>query len=238
MRLNETLVVIPYRNRGDERRTRNLRLVLDHMNPLACVTVMSDGGRDRDQFNRSRAYNRGVVAARHGGFTSIIFCEADMIVPHDQLAKGVREALASPGLVVPFTERRELSDEWTDVFSQTGSDPFLMEPEKVYDNGFSVGAVNIVSLRTMDLVGQWDETFSGSWYDDNAMARAFEIAAGDTDWIQGPSVHLWHMPAYGGEHLSDEDRAATERNRDRYENQYLRADSPDEIRVLTAGGSL
>jgi hypothetical protein len=238
MRLNETLIVIPYRNRGDERRGRNLRLVLDHLNPLACVTVMNDGGSGQDQFNRSRSYNRGVVAAQYGGFKTIIFNEADMIVPHHQLEKAVRAAAEGPGLVIPFTERRELDDETTDLYSQTKTDPFLLEPERTFKDGFSIGAVNVVSMETMKEVGQWDETFSGSWYDDNAMFRAFTIATGDADWIKGPSVHLWHMPAFGGDHLTTEDVAATQRNKDRYENQYLKARSAHDIRTLTAGGTL
>jgi hypothetical protein len=67
------------------------------------------------------------------------------------------------------------------------------------------------------------------------MNRAFEVAAGPTRCVNGPAYHLYHLPGWKGDHLTDEDRAATERNKARWQ-LYLGATSGERIRELTAGG--
>lgn len=238
--IENAAMVIPFRDRGDERRARNLRMVLRYYGDVfKDIFVQTDGRLGTEQFNRSAAYNRGVENARRSGADVIVFCEADMIVPYGQIKTGIRLASEQPGLVIPFTERCEIDDVATESLSQEWHDPFLIKPVTVYSNGFSMGAVNIVSMDTMHLIGQWDETFEGNGYDDNAMFRAFEIATRNkARYITGPSVHLWHVPGFAGEHLSDEDRSATDRNRIRFETQYQRARNYREIRLLTAGGTI
>lgn len=237
MRLRETLVCIPFRDRGDGWRRANLSLVCAHLGELATVVVVDDGRQGADQFNRSAAYNKGVKIARQGGFSSIIFNEADMIVPYTQLTESDHLSRLRPGLVVPFSERHELSQSATLLCQEKGWSPMELEAENVYGDCVSMGAVNVVSMATMDKVGAWDETFEGAWYDDNAMFRAFEIASGQPRWVAGRGTHLWHMPTQRPD-ASEEDKAATERNKNRYENQYLRAQTPEEIRILTSGGAL
>ena len=117
---------------------------------------------------------------------------------------------------------------------RNGLPPVHLEPEDTVDNGASIGAVNIVSSATMRAVGQWDETFEGSWYDDTAMHRAFQVAAGEPRWVEGPGWHLYHLPGWTGEHLTDEDKAATARNSARW-NLYSEAATPEQIRELTMG---
>lgn len=194
--------------------------------------IISDGGMGNDQFNRSRAYN---IAISHCPDTQVfVFAESDMIVHEKQVRTALWKAVLAPGLVVPFTQYRYLSPK-DSAEVRGGSNPRIFEPESIMDNGESVGAINVVSRETIELVGGFDEGFTGSWHDDIAMEKAFRICAGPTRWVDGPAFHLYHKPGWTGDHLSDEDRAATRANKDRL-TRYEATENPDEIRKLVAEG--
>ena len=83
------------------------------------------------------------------------------------------------------------------------------------DGGKSIGAVNVVSRLTLQVTGGFTEATSGNWYDDNIIEEGFAYLTGNrTRWASGPAVHLYHLPGHSGDHLSGEDKAATQRNRD------------------------
>lgn len=221
---------MPYRNRGNERRELNLERVLEHLTGFD-VHVVDDGRTGDAQFNRSAAYNRGVAETRG----TVIFHEADMLVPHCQLVEAAWLAQERPGLVIPFRNYSALGeDDSVHILNHT-AEPADFEPVLFLADGFSMGAVGAASRVTLDAIGQWDECFEGAWFDDNAMFRAFEVAAGPARWVDGGAYHLWHLPGQDGDHLSDADRAATDRNRDRFEVLYQRAHTAEQIRSLTAG---
>lgn len=225
-------LVIPFRDRGrDPLRQQNLDAVLRwwHGSPWP-VIVVDDGRSGDEQFNRSAAYNRGMDAAASLGADVVIYTEADMLIPWVQIHEAVNAA-EQPGLVVPFSEYRYLSAADSPTVRETLA-PHDVSPESVMGNATSMGAVNVVSMSTLTAVGGWDEAFEGNWYDDNAMERAFDICAGPRRHVHGPAWHLYHLPGWTGEHLTDADRAATEANRQRW-LRYAAATTPDEIRTLT-----
>lgn len=228
--MTTSAIIIPFRDRGrDPLRKANLEAVLRYWETYDWPVFVVDDGRYRNrQFNRSAAYNNGAEACEAD---VMVYIEADMIVPSNQIQDGIKAAQAQPGLVVGFTEYRYLSKESSAKVLQ-GVHPALLTPERIMPNGVSIGAVNIVSRKTLDLVGGYDENFEGSWYDDNAMKRAFDICAGRTRWIPGPAWHLYHLPGWQGSHLTDDDRAATRRNKARYA-RYADARTPEQIRALT-----
>lgn len=237
--LNHTTmaVVIPFRDRGvDPLRKANLVRVLQQYDDYGfCVEVVDDGRKDHAQFNRSAAYNRGV--ARRGDDTKVfVFAESDMLLPAEQIIDAAKMALESPGLVIPFTEYHYVDPVSSEDLRQNGYDCSKSKAWWTMDDGRSIGAVNVVSRQTLNLIGRYDEMFEGNWYDDDAMKLAFEKAAGETRWVNGPAWHLYHLPGYRGDHLSDADKAATERNRQRL-NLYREADSVARVRFLTAGHS-
>jgi len=227
-------IVIPFRDRGmDPLRPANLRCVIQHWDSCDVPVWLSDDGRVGDaQFNRSQAYNRG---AWFVDADVVVFAEADMLVPYNQIQQAVAMAAAAPGLVVPFIQYRYLTPEDSGLVRAHDIEPGDCIPESIMDNGESIGAINVVSRETLDAIGQWDEVFEGAWYDDVAMKIAFEVCAGPTRWVDGPAWHLWHKPGLGGSQLTEEDKAATARNKGRLE-LYRQASSRERIRELTAGG--
>lgn len=229
-------VIIPFRDRGrDPLRQANLDFVLAHWlsSDYPIVAIRDDGRSGDDQFNRSAAYNRAVA-----GFPNIdvfVFAESDVLVDYSQIDKAVELAAAKPRLVVPFTEYRYLTPEDSEKVRAGKAKAQDCTPEAVLSNRRAHGCINVVSHHALKLVGGYDETFSGSWYDDSSMKKAFEICCGPTKFIEGPVCHLWHIPGWDGDHLTDEDKAATRRNQIRHA-RYRSASTTRQIRILTSGG--
>ena len=233
MSAHQVAVIIPFRDRGtDPLRPANLKRVLHEWRTFRGMPkpiVEHDG--QVGQFNRSKAYNRGIESTVWADI--FIFTESDMLIDPRQLREAV-ELAAEPGLVVPFTEYHYLSRRDSERVRRFEVEPADCTPESVMSNGTSIGAINILSRETLEAVGQWDEQFEGSWFDDRAMCRAFEICTQPTRYVQGPAYHLYHQPGWEGDHLTAEDKAATERNRQRWK-LYQRAKTPQRIRELTSG---
>lgn len=227
-------VIIPFRLRegADFRRAANLEVVQAWWYAHGFDPQIVSDGLDGDaQFNRHRAYNQAV--SRNPDTDCFIFAEADMLIHPDQINLGVRLALRRPGLVVPFTQYRYLSDEATtglrDWYHDTPTldvafawslptdnrlSVFSIGPESTMDNGRSIGAVNVVSAETLRITGGFTEKTSGNWYDDNITEEAFAFLTGnETAFVPGPAVHLYHLPGHTGDHLTDEDKLATAHNR-------------------------
>jgi hypothetical protein len=229
-------VVIPFRDRGrDPLRDANYRHVFQHWwnYPYSALTTADDGRSGDEQFNRSAAYNRGIRADPDAQV--YVFAESDMLIDFDQVDRAVDLAHAAPGLVIPFTEYRYLGPgDSVHVRAGTGA-PEAFRPQ--WTKAAAIGAVNVVSRATLEAVGQWDESFEGNWYDDDAMEIGFAVATGQrTRFVTGPAHHLYHLPGWTGRHLTGADRAATARNKARLE-LFRAAATPERIRELTAGGS-
>lgn len=254
-------VFIPFRLRegGDLRRPANLEIVqmwwyAHGFDPR----IVSDGGSGDDQFNRHKAYNNAV--AEYPDEEVYIFTEADMLVPETQIRAAARLAAKSPGLVVPFKQYRYLSDsvtshvrdtahdmdsavlaEWWSLAPRDPNSIFTMNAESIMDDGKSIGAVNVVSRETLDLTCGFTEATEGNWYDDNIIESAFSFLAGRTRWVDGPAVHLYHIPGHMKDdgdtsHLSEADRQATMKNKIILANvkRDIRMRNADAVRRLMA----
>lgn len=228
-------IVIPFRDRGsDNLRCANLVRVMDHWRYYnAELHVVSDDRAGVDSFNRSAAYNAG---ARLTDADVIVYAESDLLVDYWNITRAVELAAAAPGLVIPFSRFMAINQlDSTLVRTHVVAAPHIAATQ-IRGERKSIGAINVVSRKTLDLIGQWDETFDGAWYDDDAMARAFEICCGPIRFVDGPAWHLYHLSGARGPHLTDEDRAATTRNAARYK-LYRDATTPERVRELTAGRS-
>jgi len=228
--------VVGFRDRGtDPLRQANLAHTLSYLADLNLgpVHVTSDGHAGTASFNRHRAYNLGAATAFDSGADTIVFYESDMLVPREQLEAAIEAANEQPGLVVPFTCRHELSPHDSEQI-RAGADHTDFIGVKIMPKPRRTGAVNVITRTTYNLVGGYDEAFTGSHWDDISMHVAFDMCAGPTRWINGPSWHLYHLLGYHGAHLTDEDKAATVANRRRW-HRYRSAITPGQIRELTAG---
>jgi len=224
-------VIIPFRSRGnDPLREQNLeRVLVDWRQGGYRPIVVGDGRRGSEPFCRSAAYNQGVELVDADVY---VFTESDMLIRPEAIELAVDLALSQPGLVIPFSEFRALGERDSRLVRAFAADPYdcLATPIRGYRG--SIGAINVVSRGTYDLVGGYDERFEGAWYDDDAMKVAFEICSGPTRWVDGAAYHLYHLSGGSGDHLTSADRKVTARNRLRYQ-QYRAASTADEIRVLT-----
>jgi len=233
-------IIVPWRDKGDQRRRANLQRVIDHLAGTPWpVHVVSDGRAGDLPFGRQHAYNRGM--SEHPADVWIAH-EADMLIPHDQLGRAVDLAATQTGLVVPFDTYAYLGvNDSLEVLA--GADPGHYEPQWVMVDGRSIGAVNVVSAATMAAVGRWDERLTGHGYDDRAMALAFQVATGNrTRTVEGVGTHLWHPMAFApwerGEHADPgrydaADVEATRANKARL-SLYRRARTAEDVRALTA----
>jgi hypothetical protein len=233
-------VVIPFRDRGtDPLRQMNLDCVLQWWRAEhdTDALVASDGRGGKQQFNRSAAYNRAVAALPEAdGF---VFAESDVLISYEQIDQAVWLSQREPGLVVPFTQYRALTPE---ASAKVRGDDFTLDTAEVMwtmDDGKSIGAINVVSRKTLEMVGRYDERFEGNWYDDDAMKIAFEVCCGPVRYVAGPAYHLWHRPGHTGHHLTPEDRAATAANKRRLGHYKFaaRVNNVARIRQLTGGSS-
>lgn len=247
-------VVIPWRDRGtDPRRPANLEVVLAWWWAHGFTPVVQDDGLSGDApFNRHRAYNLAVDA--HPEVDVFVFTEADMLIRPVQINYATQVAHDDIGLVVPFMSYRYLSDDTTgkvrDIMHDLDSESlarwfadevvFGLPAENVIENGRSIGAVNVVSRRTLDLTGGYTEATSGNWYDDRIVEEGWKFLAAPTRHISGPAVHLYHIPGHAENgsvaHLSTADRLATQRNRDllRMMRRDIRTRNYEAVRALMA----
>lgn len=234
--MTSTSVIVPFRDRGtDPLRSLNLTRVLEQWSSFGSeVLVVSDGGTGAESFNRHRAYNRG---AKQASGDVLIYAESDMLIRFDQIDQAVELAAEKPRLVVPFDARHELGPEDSQRVRNHQTNPENCTASVVKPKPRRVGAINVVSREALSLVGGWDESFSGAWWDDRSMELAFSVCTNPTVWVEGPSFHLYHLPGYQGAHLTAEDRAATRRNSRRF-LRYERARTPEQIRQLTMGNRL
>jgi hypothetical protein len=247
-------VIIPFRDRGlDLRRAANLEVVQGWWHGHGFEPAIVDDGLTGDaQFNRHRAYN---FAIRKFPETQVfVFTEADMLIHPMQVRLAIQFAYDKPGLVVPFTQYRYLSDSMTDVmrtayydftterltafWKRNPDDPasiFNVTAESTMDNGRSIGAVNVVSRETLDLTGGYTELTSGNWYDDRIIEEGFRfMTKQQTRCVSGPAVHLYHLPGHSGDHLTDADKFATAHNKKVLDQLrlYIRQGSTRDVKAL------
>jgi hypothetical protein len=227
--------VIPWRAGTCPYRIANADYVVAHYERLSLgPVVVVDDGKQSGPFNRSAAYNRG-YARVPGDVDVILWNEADTLIPAAQIEEAARTAGERAGMVVPFTERHELTREQARLVHD-GADPLAMTGgEKVYLDGRSIGQAGICSRASMDAIGgRWDQCFESWGYDDTAMFHVFRTLAGEPSWVQGKGVHLWHPHALAQQ--TDEQRAATRANKARSRRMF-RMDAR-ELRDFLASSTL
>lgn len=144
--VNSVAIIVPFRDRGgDPLRAANLERVVHHWSLFPAPLIVADDSRTGDApFNRSAAYNRG---ASQTDAHILIYTESDMLIHYDQIDKAIAMATERVGLVVPFTERRELNAEDSELVRTLKKAPPNCEHYERIGNNY--GCINIISRPTL-----------------------------------------------------------------------------------------
>lgn len=161
--------------------------------PGVDVVAVDDGG---DPFSRGGSLNQAFATTTAD---VVVACDADLLVPADQLLDAVELAESEPGMVVPFdtlvyTRQRvslDIIERRTPLDAAEG-DHWAASPTIP-----CLGGCNVLSRDTWERAGGWLPAFRGWGCEDIAMAAQCATLVAPLRRIPGPAVHLWH-PKTGG----------------------------------------
>lgn len=168
-------IVVPWRDNGNPLRLRALLAVRDHLTlgPWRVVHYVDPG----EPWSAARARNQGAAVVRA---PVVVFCDADTIVPREQLRAAAAAAHEKPGLVYAYDLYLRLAE---------GETPGGRIERELYQP-VSVGGCAI-SLEAFAEIGGFDEHYLGTHFEDSDFA---DRCGGR--WlirrIGGPAWHLWH----------------------------------------------
>lgn len=177
--------IIPWRSRPVN--SHAFRKVHDHVSRLADEVILADDGGT--PFSRAASINAGVRQARG---TMLWICDADLILPAEQLDEGLLVARNFGSVVLPFDryyyhsrvatrgliKGRVTLPEWLEG-----------EPERVQSG--SVGGTCLMVRDTWEIVGGFDGRMRGWGHEDIAFHAAAQTFAA-VDRVPGVLHHLWH----------------------------------------------
>lgn len=201
------LLIVPWRDMGCEHRRDALAHVQGYYYGHD-IHLCDTGG---DVFSRSDALNAAVQSLRPD---VVVALDADLLIPDCQLNAAVRLAVEAPGMVVPFTEGRYLSEAATGAVYD-GANPWLQQPRWLFSVSEVtplLGGCNVLSFDTFDRAGGWPDGFAGWGHEDVAFAAACAKVA-PLRRVAGPMVHLHHPkddPTYVGAEVVEANRRRLE----------------------------
>jgi len=147
------------------------------------VVVADDGG---DPFSRGCSINDGV--ARASG-EMLVICDADLILPVEQLDLGVVIVATRGGMCLPFNRYHYLTGAAT-LEVMAGVQPTPDTPRQ-FSMDSSVGGVCVIDRKTFNLVGGFDPSLRGWGGEDYAFWAAVDTLA-EVHRLDGFLYHLWH----------------------------------------------
>lgn len=226
-------VAVPYRADGGhrDRLWDWLRPRWEHPE-LHLVEGFDDGD---GPFNRAAAVNR----ALDGPWDAAVIADADTLVSLPRVVAAVHWHLTPERLVVPYRQRRLLTEEYTEQIltarrpaptdgpgeASLARFPDASAPEPY--GGYRSGVI-VVHRRLWDRVGGFDEGFVGWGGEDDAFADACEtLGSGTPVRLEGEVWHLWHPPS-----KPDRDDPLYRANLKRYQSYRRARRSPGAMRAL------
>jgi hypothetical protein len=149
---------------------------------------IAEGHHDGGSFNRGAAINRGAL----GEWDVAVIVDADVVIDPHLVRAGVAEA-ESGRVVLPFHRRMLVNEFGTRriVEGYRGSWQQWARPDP---NSQHVSSCVVVPRAAWDLVGGFDERFSGWGAEDDAFWLVCDRLAGTTK-LPGDVWHLWHPPS-------------------------------------------
>lgn len=188
--MTDLVVIIAYRDMGDEHRRRSFAFVCDwYRSELGCP-ILVDGGSDDATFTRAGALNR--MASMTGPDSVIVQSDPDSLVPLAVLRHAITLAELRDGLVIPHDRYLYLTQAVT-AQALVGAAPAKPGPadcEFAGPNGS--GNVTVFSRQTWLTARGYDERF-GLWGGDDAAFRfACDAFVAPTRRLHADMMHLWH----------------------------------------------
>lgn len=174
--------VIPYRPAVG--RVDAYEFVREHLEANVDEVVIADDGGD--PFSRGCSINDGV--ARASG-DLLVVCDADLVLPVDQLDLGVITVAARSGMCLPFDRYHYLTGAAT-LEVMAGVQPTPDTPRQ-FAMDSSVGGVCVIDRKTFNLVGGFDPSLRGWGGEDYAFWAAVDTLA-EVHRVPGVLYHLWH----------------------------------------------
>jgi hypothetical protein len=199
------VICVPWRG-GSPFREEAFEYVISHYAPLGYPIVTGD--YPTAQFNRAGSRNLAALAA--GDWDVAVMLDADCVIDIATLDANITRALARQRVVLPHDHFYGLTP--------AGSHAALREPnvrawrrdwlpQPVWDRQRPSGVV-IFPRAVWDLVGGYDELFTGWGFEDAAMLIALDALAGGYDREQGELWHFWHPEVRGLPEVDQAERFA------------------------------
>lgn len=147
------------------------------------VVVCDDGG---DPFSRGCSINDGVSKASG---EILVICDADLIVPAEQLDLALIRVALHGGMVLPFDRYHYLTGSASlDVMAGVPPTP---DTPRQFTMESSVGGVCVIDRNTFNDVEGFDPRLRGWGGEDYAFWSAVDTLA-TVDRVPGVLYHLWH----------------------------------------------
>lgn len=182
-------VVIPFRASHPDR-VASAERVVRHLQSTFLEPfelVLADDGFD--PFSRGASIN---VVAWPLPVDVYLVCDADLIVPADQLREVVRLAGESSGLVVPFSRYLYLTVNQTRRITEAPNRALPTRPRAHWNMSGSVGGAGAFDRRTLAVTGGYPPIFRGWGMEDVAFELLADELAGPTRRVEGDALHLYH----------------------------------------------
>jgi glycosyltransferase involved in cell wall biosynthesis len=197
-------IVIPWQDRGALDRRRIAEFVIAHYRSLDIgEVVIGTYDNDGQTLNLSRLRNEGASLASGD---VLVFIDADVLLPTEQILEAARLASEAPGAVLTYSHfltdaPRDKIDSILDGEDwQKYIDP--ARPHYLYNGplieDWHVGSSFAVSRYTYERVGPWDEDFVGWGEEDKDYLVRSKDMFGPLRFAEGGMLHL-------GFHMNDAD---------------------------------
>lgn len=180
-------VVVPYRP-GPGR--HGLARIVDHLaHTFGTAPIVADD--HHDPFSRGQSIMAG-IRRLPTDTTVVVVCDADLLVPADQLVAAADAAADTDGLVVAFDRYHYLTADQSAIIERAPFPPLPDRPATEWTMAGSVGGAHAYSTATIARTGGYPPVFRGWGMEDLAFDRIASLLAGPTRRIPGPAWHLWH----------------------------------------------
>lgn len=206
-------LIVPRRSDGGHR-DRLWRFCEQHWRRALPDAEIVEGHHDDGPFNRSAAIN----GAAHSMWDVAVIVDADVVVDADQIRAGIRLAVDTEAMVLPFRQRRSVSRRGTEQILHGAGGSWTRWVEET--QAWNVSTCVIVPRRLWDDVGGFDERFVG-WGGEDEMFHAACMALAGVERVDGDAWHLWHPLSRDRDH-----RTANYRMVEALARRYIAACDP------------